>query len=210
MKRFEVRIKFVGGDELHSRVVAKDQSAAMKRILDDGSIMEKVAGFGEISSIDIVPLGDYVPVTDNPDRFILQPSKDEGWCVATDKVNGIVVRFQEGLFNQTAKVTMLDDKEPSAIDSATALRELSEWLAVYHPGIAVDEDSQRYHNRIRIGRLIAERRRELGMSLRQLAELSGVSYQNITKIENGRYNVSVDILGKLCDALGMKIDINGL
>ena len=210
MKRFEVKIKFVGGDELHARVVAKDQSAAMKRIVDDGRIMEKVAEFGEISTIDIQGLGDYVPVTDDPDRFVLQPSSEDGWWVATDKTNGIVVRFQEGLFNQTAKVTMLDDDVPSAIDSATALRELSEWLAVYHEGLAVDEDGQRLHNRIRIGRLIAERRRELGISVRQLAEKSGVSYQNITKIENGRYNVSVDILGKLCDALGMKIDISGI
>ena len=46
--------------------------------------------------------------------------------------------------------------------------------------------------------------------MRELAEKSGVSYQNITKIENGKYNVSIDILGKLCRALDLKIDLSGI
>ena len=58
-----------------------------------------------------------------------------------------------------------------------------------------------------IGRRIAEIRQAKGLSIRQLAELCGVSAQNITKIEHGRYNVSIDILGKICDALDYRIDI---
>lgn len=44
-----------------------------------------------------------------------------------------------------------------------------------------------------------------GLTVRELAEASGVHYSNIAKIENGRYNVSVDILGKVADALGCKL-----
>ena len=35
--------------------------------------------------------------------------------------------------------------------------------------------------------------------------MSGVIYSNLSKIENGRYNVSVDILGKIADALGVEL-----
>ena len=58
-----------------------------------------------------------------------------------------------------------------------------------------------------IGKRVAEIRQAKGLSIRQLAELCGVTAQNITKIEHGKYNVSVDILGKICNALGCRIDI---
>lgn len=59
----------------------------------------------------------------------------------------------------------------------------------------------------RIGKLLAERRNETGLSVRALAELASVSYQNITKIENGKYNVSIDILSKIANALNCQLDI---
>lgn len=59
-----------------------------------------------------------------------------------------------------------------------------------------------------IGFQIAELRNKRGLSTRQLAELSGVNYTNIGKIERGVYNVSIDILSKVCNALDAHIDIN--
>ena len=58
-----------------------------------------------------------------------------------------------------------------------------------------------------IGKKVAETRQEKGLSIRKLEELCGVTASNITKIEHGRYNVSIDILGKICDALGYHVDI---
>ena len=63
------------------------------------------------------------------------------------------------------------------------------------------------NNREYIGKRIAEIRQAKGLSIRQLAEASGVSFANIYKIENGKYNVSIDILGKICEALGCRIDV---
>lgn len=63
------------------------------------------------------------------------------------------------------------------------------------------------NNREYIGERIAEIRQAKGLSIRQLAEASGVNFANIYKIENGKYNVSIDILGKICDALGYHVDI---
>lgn len=61
--------------------------------------------------------------------------------------------------------------------------------------------------REKIGERIAEIRKVRGYSMRQLAEMSGVNFANIYKIENGKYNVSIDILGKICDALGCRIEL---
>lgn len=58
-----------------------------------------------------------------------------------------------------------------------------------------------------IGTRIAHLRKSKGYSVRHLAELSGVTYQNINKIELGRYSVGLDILGKICDALGCELRI---
>lgn len=46
------------------------------------------------------------------------------------------------------------------------------------------------NERERIGALLAQKRNEAGLSVRALAEIAGVSYQNVTKIENGKYNVN--------------------
>ncbi len=66
---------------------------------------------------------------------------------------------------------------------------------------------QTISHREQIGRQVAELRNKRGLSTRQLAELSGVDSSNIGKIERGRYNVSVDILGRVCDALGARLKI---
>ena len=64
------------------------------------------------------------------------------------------------------------------------------------------------NNREYIGKRIAEIRQTKGLSIRQLAEASGVNFANIYKIEKGKYNVSIDILGKICEALGSEIRIH--
>lgn len=56
-------------------------------------------------------------------------------------------------------------------------------------------------NRMKIGTRLAELRNKKGMSLRDLSEASGLDHSNIGKIENGRYNVGIDILYKICQAL---------
>lgn len=63
--------------------------------------------------------------------------------------------------------------------------------------------------RAEIGRQLALFREKRGLTTRQLAELAGISYSNINKIERGVYNVSIDILGKICDAMECSINILG-
>ena len=69
-------------------------------------------------------------------------------------------------------------------------------------------EEEKIANRIQIGNRISELRQEKGMSVIQLAEKCDVSPQNIYKIEDGKYNVSIDILYKVCKALGVKLKID--
>lgn len=64
--------------------------------------------------------------------------------------------------------------------------------------------------REQIGRQVAELRAKRGMTAQQVADLSGVNRVNVTKIERGAYNVSVDILGKVCAALGARLRIEDI
>ncbi len=52
-----------------------------------------------------------------------------------------------------------------------------------------------------IGRQLELYRKENRLSLRQLAELTGLKYSNICRIEQGRYNTGIDVIGKIADAL---------
>lgn len=63
--------------------------------------------------------------------------------------------------------------------------------------------------RINIGQQIAMLRKKHGLTIRELSELSGINSSNISKIENGKYNISIDIIERICKSLGasVKIDI---
>jgi transcriptional regulator with XRE-family HTH domain len=60
-----------------------------------------------------------------------------------------------------------------------------------------------------IGQQIAMLRKKHGLTIRELSELSGINSSNISKIENGKYNISIDIIERICKSLGanVKIDI---
>lgn len=208
MKQYKVIITFNDGDQIQSKVAAWNQSDALQRIMSNKQATEFITSHDDVKNVDITCLGEREDIPDDPQRFVLSPSQErEGWVVAADRKTNMVFIFMEGAFRESVEYKPLDDMTP--LDAAAALRELGDWLRLYHADI-LDErgEASRYINRKRIGQLIADARRKQGLTLRELAEKSGVSYQNITKIENGRYNVSIDILGKLCRALDLKIDLS--
>lgn len=70
------------------------------------------------------------------ERYLLQKSKEHNnWFVATDKQMGIVIRYEKGKFNETQKVTLLDDveyNERTATNLAVAIRQLTDWIVQNH------------------------------------------------------------------------------
>jgi len=64
----------------------------------------------------------------------------------------------------------------------------------------------RHEDRARIGKRIKEIREGRGLDGRELAQLAGIDAANLSRIENGRYSVGLDILAKIATALGKKVD----
>lgn len=73
-------------------------------------------------------------------------------------------------------------------------------------GILGISSGTRYEDRARIGNRIKEIREERGIEARDLARLVGIDAANLSRIENGRYSVGLDILAKIATALGKKVD----
>ena len=60
-------------------------------------------------------------------KYTIQESKDPGWWVVTDTENLVVLKF-----NETQKVTMLEDCNLSALQLARVMREMADWVAQHH------------------------------------------------------------------------------
>ena len=141
------------------------------------------------------------------DRFIIQRSATPGWWVATDKENNIVVQFEHGKYNDAQKVTRRSGdtfaSEVEAMKVATYLRELADWLREEHY-----EKLFPMSLRDIVGIQIRRERKRQGLSGKQLAERAGFSEPTINKIENGKWNASVNILEQILQALNMTLVVN--
>jgi len=60
---------------------------------------------------------------------------------------------------------------------------------------------------LEVGRVIRDRRKELGITQPVLAELSGLSKNTIYKLERGQGNPTAKVLLKLLEVLGLEISI---
>lgn len=58
-----------------------------------------------------------------------------------------------------------------------------------------------------IGAKIRDIRKKQGMTQQQLADLCGIKRTTICKIESGKFNVSVDMLGRILSPLRAELDI---
>lgn len=59
-----------------------------------------------------------------------------------------------------------------------------------------------------IRKLIVSTRSEMGMTQKELAEKSGVSQANISRMENGNYHPSLAVLKRIADAFGKKLVVD--
>lgn len=63
------------------------------------------------------------------------------------------------------------------------------------------------NDRERIGLKISQLRQEQGLSQRDLGKLSGVTQKSIYKVEKGLFSVGLDVLCRITEALGYKVDL---
>lgn len=77
-------------------------------------------------------------------------------------------------------------------------------VGYYHQLAAYNDTND--EERKRIGRRIAELRKEQNLTQTQLAERCGLQQAHIARVEAGRYSVGLDTLAQIANALGMVID----
>ena len=58
-----------------------------------------------------------------------------------------------------------------------------------------------------IGNRVHQLRKEAGITQTQLAEKCGMQQSNIARIENGRYGITIDVLARIAQTLGKRIDL---
>ncbi|WP_297694903.1 helix-turn-helix transcriptional regulator, partial [uncultured Eudoraea sp.] len=86
-----------------------------------------------------------------------------------------------------------------------------EGLGIY--GGKGDREDQRIfkqEQRVRIGARIRELRKEKNIEAKKLAQLANVDAANLSRIEQGRYSVGLDVLSKIALALGAKIEMESV
>lgn len=83
------------------------------------------------SKLDIKPVPAPPPVND--ERFVLRQSQKmaDGWVVA-DTEHQVVLTFREHHFNDTQKVTFLNDVPYDYLLAARIMREIGDWMIKYH------------------------------------------------------------------------------
>ena len=69
----------------------------------------------------------------NMGKYIIQKSSTQpkGW-VLTDTENKVVIKFQDGQFNESQKVTLLEDSTATAEELAHIVGAMGEWAARHH------------------------------------------------------------------------------
>lgn len=73
-----------------------------------------------------------------------------------------------------------------------------------------DRDGEKnllYDERVRIGTRIRELRKEKNIEAKMLAQIANIDAANLSRIEQGRYSVGLDILSKIAFALGAKVEL---
>ena len=62
-------------------------------------------------------------------------------------------------------------------------------------------------NRQELGRIIQSRRKELKITQVDLALISEISTKQLSNIEQGKVSTTIDMLSKLCETLGLSIEL---
>ena len=135
MNTYKVNIKLENGDEVQARSVGRTPDEAVNRVLESQQFKE-FKGWMKIESIhyELEQAGTSVQV--DATRYDFQPSKErEGWYVVTDKQEQVVVIFEEGKFNETQRITRLDDTLPDPLTAASGLKAIADYLRIYHPEV---------------------------------------------------------------------------
>lgn len=144
-------------------------------------------------------------------KYLLQKSNEDPlWWVLTDTEEEIVCRFKEGDFNGSQKFSALRDiKDYDVSKLPTIAAGMADWLRKNHYEIVFTSPQTIIRlSRESIGRQLREARETKGWTLRYLAKLTGIAFNHIGRIEQCKYNVTIDTLAVIADALGLELTLS--
>lgn len=90
------------------------------------------------------------------------------------------------------------------------------WIKMnYDEGLGIyggegDREEERnflYQERVRIGVRIRELRKERNIEAKMLAQIANIDAANLSRIEQGRYSVGLDVLSRIALAVGAQIQL---
>ena len=129
MKRYKFIIKLSDGNEIQAISVGNSRDEAVEHLL---ALPQTTEFIGSAQVIDAVLVGEEAVRPVPADRFVLQRATNPGWWVVGDPEGMLVIKFKEYDFNGTRKITYLKDTSSAASAEAGVLREIPEWLQLYH------------------------------------------------------------------------------
>ena len=131
MNQYFIKITFVNGDEINANVAAQTEYDALQKLVNCDKVQQYRCEHGDIDSTEIQFVGVYNNSISDKERFHLQRSENrDGWWIAADKKTNVVMRFEQGNFNDTVDIVPLENQQ--AITLAKSTRELGDWLLEYH------------------------------------------------------------------------------
>lgn len=143
-------------------------------------------------------------------RYILQQSTTRPlWWILTDTDTNVSCEFEEGRFKESQKFTPINDvKDYDVSKLPEIVRLMTDWLFENHYEIIYDSPTKiKESYRESIGTELRHARECAGYTLRDVARMTGIAHNHISRIEQGRYNVTLDTLALIAHALDMEIGL---
>ena len=131
------------------------------------------------------------------------PSKIDYWLVQ-------IAKSERGVAEEVSKADLIDtlDRyysllEQIDLNTYSTKKDQGFWIGYYK----ARAKGSMLVTRQRIGQRIRELREAKGLSQRDLEDRTGLTHNDICRIENGNYNVSLDTLTKIATALDAEVSI---
>lgn len=126
MKRYKINITLSNGDEVRTKVTARNQSDAIARLKKTPEFVEFV-GDNAIEKMEVEPIP--IEPIDNERFAVTTIDNKPGWYVVADLDNRMKIEWKKGMYNDTQRVLPIGDgKDLDAQHAATAMREIADFL----------------------------------------------------------------------------------
>lgn len=140
----------------------------------------------------------------DPLRVQVETSEGDVYILGySDNMNYQYEQIKDGCF--TKCVAFIFDKYYSGSEESIwndILKEMFVRRIRPFTWVICDRDKER----IRLGSRIKELRKERGMDAKELAQKIGIDAANLSRIEQGRFSVGIDILNKIAGVMNMSLD----